>query len=889
MKNLAFLFIFIFLLNLSASAQTTIPGGEVSGVWTKDNSPYLISGDITITGENTLEIEPGVKIEFQDNFGLFVEGNLLAQGTEKDSIIFTVSDTTGFTDPTITRGGWYGIRIMNQDPANDSTKISFCRLEFGKTRGDSWHENSGGAILAYYSPKVRISDCLFNNNMAMSGESPAGGAISCFWSDIIIRNCIFFKNQSFSGGALYLNESDPLIENSIIMDNKADLGGGINIGMNSVPSINNCRIITNHATENGGGIKINPEGLNLVFENVIFEENSAGYGGAIEAADSKLILINCTFDANSVSGVGAGIRSFESVLDITGCRFENGSAEIFGGAISTNESIINISSSTFTDNNAVVLGGAIHSDYFDLRLDSCFFENNGAGENGGAVFTWQSESMIDFCNFSENSASFYGGAYYGDSTGTVITNTNFSNNHSEWGGGAQVDRSSVNISNCNFGNNSGRNGGALSSNFCLMSISYTDFISNRSQFGGGIRTFNTGLNMDSCTFNRNEAESDGGALLLIADTVNSPEPFEINIENSDFTYNNANRRCGVMFINQMNSQEIISGVKIDNCSFISNTSPRIAVNRFDNILDFTISNTIFKNNTAELTTANSTFGMSKGRIYNCLIDNNTAGTGTSGGISAANWSTLEVTNCTIVNNSAASGGSGINLRQGAKIYAINNIIWNNDPDPILLTAVSDTAKCVFYIDYNDFEGDIHTVVKNDEISEVHWGFGNINLDPHFKNKEESDYRLSDNSFCIGAGVAVMEMDDDNIYIPDRDILGNDRPLPEGTLPDQGAYESELGSPGTYVEQSNQELFDLRLHPNPFTSFVSISYELSSPEYVSMKIYDFFGNELSILVNGPEDSGNHEIEFEGSDLPSGIYLLTLCAGGKKQIEKLVLIR
>ena len=889
MRNLGLLLFFVFLLKVSASAQTNIPGGDVSGIWTKANSPYLISGDITIPNENTLEIEPGVNIEFQDNFGIFVEGNLLAQGTEQDSIIFTVSDTTGFSDPAKAQGGWYGIRIINQDPANDSTKISFCRMEFGKARGDNWYENSGGAILALYSGKVRISNCLFVDNTAMTGESPGGGAIYCFWSDIIVRNCKFMNNQSYSGGALFLHESDAILENNIITKNKADFGGGLSIEMNSNPMIKNCLIVSNNAAENGGGIIIHPAGLKLKFENVTFDDNSAGYGGAVETANSELYFINCEFYGNSVTGVGAGIRSLASVLNITGCKFDNGSAEIFGGALSTNESELNISSSTFTANAAEILGGAIHSDFTGLQLDSCYFENNAAGENGGAVFAWQSEAILDNCSFSENSASFYGGALYGDSTGMEISNTNFSNNQSEWGGGASIDRADVKIYNCSFGNNSGRNGGALSSSSCSLSISSTDFISNRSEFGGGIRTFNTALTIDSSTFSRNEAESDAGAMLLIADTVNAPEPFEISIANSDFAFNNSYRRCGVMFINQLNSREIISGVSIDNCSFISNTAPRIAVNRFDNVLDFSIANSIFSDNTAELTTANSTFAMSKGRIFNCLIDNNNSGSGTSGGISAANWSALEVTNCTIVNNSAAGGGSGINLRQGAKIFATNNIIWNNEPDPVLLTAVSDTAKCMLYMDFNDFEGDMHSVTKNDEISELHWGLGNIYLDPRFENPDDGDYRLSDESFCIGAGAAVMKWDDNVIFIPGGDILGNDRPMPEGSLPDMGAYESELGTPLTSAEEINTELFKLKIHPNPFSQSVSISYELGTPEQVSLKIYDYYCNEISNLFTGLQDSGNHNIEFNASDLPSGIYLLALSAGEMQQTEKLVLIR
>jgi hypothetical protein len=111
------------LLNVSSFAQTTVPGGEVSGTWDLLSSPYHINGDITIPDDSTLIIEPGVKVEFPGHFSLIVLGRLLAVGTETDSILFTVNDTTGFSDPDTSLGGWYGIRSIDTPVNNDSSKI----------------------------------------------------------------------------------------------------------------------------------------------------------------------------------------------------------------------------------------------------------------------------------------------------------------------------------------------------------------------------------------------------------------------------------------------------------------------------------------------------------------------------------------------------------------------------------------------------------------------------------------------------------------------------------------------------------------------------------------------------------------------------------------------
>ncbi len=86
------------LLITGLFAQTVIDGGDINGLWTKAQSPYQINGDITIPIDSTLRIEPGVIIEFQGHYSLEVQGQLLAIGTEIDTILFTVKDTTGFSD-----------------------------------------------------------------------------------------------------------------------------------------------------------------------------------------------------------------------------------------------------------------------------------------------------------------------------------------------------------------------------------------------------------------------------------------------------------------------------------------------------------------------------------------------------------------------------------------------------------------------------------------------------------------------------------------------------------------------------------------------------------------------------------------------------------------------
>ena len=74
-----FTIIFCVIFTLSMLSQTSISAGNVSGTWTKAGSPYKIQGEIKVPKGSTLVLQPGTVVEFQDTFGLRVEGILKAE------------------------------------------------------------------------------------------------------------------------------------------------------------------------------------------------------------------------------------------------------------------------------------------------------------------------------------------------------------------------------------------------------------------------------------------------------------------------------------------------------------------------------------------------------------------------------------------------------------------------------------------------------------------------------------------------------------------------------------------------------------------------------------------------------------------------------------------
>ena len=73
--------------------------------------------------------------------------------------------------------------------------------------------------------------------------------------------------------------------------------------------------------------------------------------------------------------------------------------------------------------------------------------------------------------------------------------------------------------------------------------------------------------------------------------------------------------------------------------------------------------------------------------------------------------------------------------------------------------------------------------------------------------------------------------------------------------------------------------------------VTTTINFSIPNYSneSLKIFDSSGKEVRTLVNGDKPSGNCQIEFDASTLPSGFYFYRLQSGVFTKTKKLVLLR
>ena len=78
-------------------------------------------------------------------------------------------------------------------------------------------------------------------------------------------------------------------------------------------------------------------------------------------------------------------------------------------------------------------------------------------------------------------------------------------------------------------------------------------------------------------------------------------------------------------------------------------------------------------------------------------------------------------------------------------------------------------------------------------------------------------------------------------------------------------------------------------PNPFVTTTMIRYELPERSSVVLKVYDVFGREVTTLFEGEQNDGKYEVEFNGTNLPGGIYFYKMSTKGFSETKKLILLK
>jgi hypothetical protein len=79
------------------------------------------------------------------------------------------------------------------------------------------------------------------------------------------------------------------------------------------------------------------------------------------------------------------------------------------------------------------------------------------------------------------------------------------------------------------------------------------------------------------------------------------------------------------------------------------------------------------------------------------------------------------------------------------------------------------------------------------------------------------------------------------------------------------------------------------YPNPFNPTTRISFTLSEAGFVTLKVYDILGREVTTLFSKVMSAGKYEVDFDASQLPSGTYIYSINAGKQQISKKMLLIK
>ena len=100
-----------------------------------------------------------------------------------------------------------------------------------------------------------------------------------------------------------------------------------------------------------------------------------------------------------------------------------------------------------------------------------------------------------------------------------------------------------------------------------------------------------------------------------------------------------------------------------------------------------------------------------------------------------------------------------------------------------------------------------------------------------------------------------------------------------------AYSNEIN-----VEVSTPVKFELsQNYPNPFNPSTKISFSIPQNSEVTLTIFNVLGQEVTKLVNGFMEAGNHTIDFNAAGFNSGIYFYKLEAGNFSEVRKMTLLK
>ncbi len=123
------------------------------------------------------------------------------------------------------------------------------------------------------------------------------------------------------------------------------------------------------------------------------------------------------------------------------------------------------------------------------------------------------------------------------------------------------------------------------------------------------------------------------------------------------------------------------------------------------------------------------------------------------------------------------------------------------------------------------------------------------------------------------------------------ISGNNNVIETSVIPDGGnvlLYKGLVSGINDLTDNPGQFIL-YQNYPNPFNPKTTISFSIPADGVVTLKVYNSLGEEVKTIEQNYLAKGTHSLNFDGADLPSGIYFYRINAGKYSAVKKMILLK
>lgn len=394
-----------------SACVTSVSGAIATATWTPAQSPYCVTGNISITGALTLSA--GTVVLVNSGFSLTVAsgGALITQGNQTLPVVFTSANAAP------AGGDWGGIVFASGAVGSTITSDNY----------------SGGSVLQYTTVEyagpgittaesLYLDTCTIQNNRSTTTPGAGISANQAAGRQIVMKNSLILNNtltSSSTGGGLYATQRAAIYSskffNNTVTQAVNFLRGGAAYLLADNNLITSTQFISNSlnsgmSNHQGGALYLNGSLSTLAgntFQGNFLTLINTGHSGAVYFFANNNTLTNNVFVSNNATGTPTGGDGGAVVL--TG----------FGNVLTRNTFSGNTSSGSNSLAGAVTIGN-------NNTLTYNTFATNSAVK-GGAVYPLGATATVNHNHFTSNSATNGPNVYFAGS-GTL----DFTNNY--WGG-----------------------------------------------------------------------------------------------------------------------------------------------------------------------------------------------------------------------------------------------------------------------------------------------------------------------------------------------------------------------------------------------------------------------------------------------------------------------